>query len=68
MKRSEMLNNLAKYLVKRDQHISLTIEMARTVAKHALRFVEKEGMLPPFYSPGIRIYKLYEWEPEDEEK
>lgn len=49
MKRSEMIEELAKYLKKNDQHIGFTKDLALIVAKKAIDCVEKRGMLPPMY-------------------
>lgn len=47
MKRSEMKNKLASYLVKRDEHLNLNKSQALQLAHYTLHFIEKEGMLPP---------------------
>lgn len=73
MKRSEIKNKLASYLVKRDEHLSLNKEQALQLAHYVLNFVEKAGMLPP-HIDDERYYDCYEcggdsvfkWENENE--
>ena len=49
MKRSEMLEYLAKNLKKKDTCITTNIEQCRYLAKLMLDSVETKGMAPPYY-------------------
>ena len=41
MKREEVLNNLAKYLVKRDQHLDLNKVQADQLAHYVMLYIDK---------------------------
>ena len=76
MKRSEMINIIASYMLKeqtinffKDEDTEL-VKNALSLAEDALDAAEAAGMLPPSYptyNSGIAHYPN-EWEPENETK
>lgn len=57
MKESEYIEGLAKYLVKRDEHLGLSIEQANQLVEYIRQYEDKCGMLPPF-NPEIEESKV----------
>ena len=76
MKRSEMLDLMAKTIVCKDSGFTLSI----TEADILLKEMEKTGILPPFTSYHVKnkpegfiqtweeVNDYHNWEPEDEKK
>jgi len=58
MKKSEFIEGLAKYLVKRDEHLALNITQARQLAHYATLYVDKH-MTPPKASFKDPLWEKY---------
>jgi uncharacterized protein Yka (UPF0111/DUF47 family) len=61
MKESDYMKGLARYLVKRDEHLGLNMEQARQLVKYIRQYEDKCDMI------HMRDYYGY-WEDEDEKK
>lgn len=68
MKKSEYLEKLAKYLVKRDRYLALNIYQARNLTKLVAKFNKNVDMAPPELPGVYHDGKILKREWEDEEK
>ena len=67
MKESDYMKGLAKYLVKRDEHLALNMTQAKQLVGYIRSFEAAAGMLPPgIYVPRGPFETVeYVWEPEE---